>query len=168
MNNMITLNDLNVSKKNKQMKKTILILSTIFILFSCNMIKAPEFQGIENIDLKKNNTGNLVLVANARFHNPNLLGGKFQVKDIKVYINDKFFASLNSETYKIPTKKDFVIPLEVDFDTKYLKKDNILDALNSVVNNKMKVHYKGKIYYVSHGLNIPYKVDYQQDIKIFE
>lgn len=132
------------------------------------MIKAPEFKGITGIDLKKNAQGNLVLVANAKYHNPNLLGGKFQVKDIKVFVNDKYLANLNTDTYKVPTKKDFIVPLEVDFDTKYLKKDNLLDALNAALNNKLKVQYKGKIYYVSHGLNIPYAIDYTQEVKLFD
>lgn len=132
------------------------------------MIKAPEFKGITGINLKKNTQGNLVLVANAKYHNPNLLGGKFQVKDIKVFVNNKYMANLNTDTYKVPTKKDFTVPLEVDFDTKYLKKDNLLDALNAALNNKLKVQYKGKIYYVSHGLNIPYTIDYTQDVKLFD
>ena len=132
------------------------------------MIKAPEFKGITGIDLKKNTQGNLVLVANAKYHNPNLLGGKFQVKDIKVFVNDKYLANLNADTYKVPTKKDFTVPLEVDFDAKYLKKDNLLDALNAALNNKLKVQYKGKIFYVSHGLNIPYTIDYTQDVKLFD
>ena len=132
------------------------------------MIKAPEFKGITGIDLKKNTQGNLVLVANAKYHNPNLLGGKFQVKDIKVFVNDKYLANLNADTYKVPTKKDFIVPLEVDFDTKYLKKDNLLDALNAALNNKLKVQYKGKIFYVSHDLNIPYTIDYTQEVKLFD
>ena len=150
------------------MKKIIFILLPIIILTSCNMIKAPEFKGIEKIDLKKNKQGKTVLVAYAKFHNPNLLGGKFKISDIKVHINDKFFANLNSQTYKVPSIKDFSIPLEVDFDAKYFNKSNLLDALNSVLNNQLKVQYKGKIYYVSHGLNVPYNIDYTQEVKLLK
>ncbi len=151
------------------MKRYFLFLFALFIsLQACNMVKAPEFKGITNIDLKKNKDGKTVLVAYAKYHNPNLLGGKFQVKDMKVFVNDKFFANLNSDTYKVPTKRDFEIPLEVDFDASYFKKDNLLDALNSVLNNKLNVQYKGKIYYVSHGVSIPYDVDYTQELKLFD
>jgi hypothetical protein len=150
------------------MKKILLTISIFVFFAACDMVKAPDFQGISKIDFKKKDNGKLVLVAYAKYHNPNLLGGKFQVKDIKVYVDDKYFADLNSETYKVPTKKDFEIPLEVDFDAKYFKKNNILDALNSLINNKLKVHYKGKIVYVSHGLNIPYQLDYEQEVKIAE
>ena len=151
------------------MYKKFTILTAILLLISaCSMIKAPEFKGITGINLKKNTQGNLVLVANAKYHNPNLLGGKFQIKDIKVFVNDKYLANLNTDTYKVPTKKDFTVPLEVDFDKKYLKKDNLLDALNAALKNKLKVQYKGKIYYVSHGLNIPYTIDYTQEVKLFD
>ncbi len=151
------------------MQKRLVIL-WIALVFSgaCNMIKAPKFKGIDNISLMKNEQGKLVLVAYAKFHNPNLLGGKFKVNDVKVYINDRFFANLNADTYKIPSKKDFTLPLEVDFDKSYFKKDNVLDALKSVIRNELKVQYKGKIYYVGAGLNIPYKVDYIQEVKLFE
>jgi len=150
------------------MKKGFFILFTLIVLSSCNMIKAPEFKGITKIDLKKNEQGETVLVAYAKFHNPNLLGGKFKISDVKVFVNDKFLANLNSKSYKVPSIKDFEIPLEVDFDTKYFNKSNILDALNSVINNQLKVQYKGKIYYVSHGLNVPYNVDYTQTLKLLK
>jgi len=150
------------------MKKTYLILFLVGLFTACSMVKAPEFKGITGIDFKKNDEGKLVLVAYAKYHNPNLLGGKFKVKDVKVYVNDKYFANLNSETYKVPTKRDFELPLEVDFDASYFKKGNILDAVNNLLNNKLKVKYEGKIYYVSHKLNIPYEVDYEQEVKIIE
>ncbi len=149
-------------------KLSLLSLLALFILGSCNMVKAPEFKGITGIDFKKNDQGKLVLVAYAKYHNPNLLGGKFQVKDVKVYVNDKYFANLNSETYKVPTKRDFELPLEVDFDASYFKKNNLMDAINNLLNNKLKVQYKGKIYYVSHKLHIPYEVDYEQEVKIID
>ena len=142
----------------------ILLSASLFI--SCNMLKAPEFKGISNIDLKRNQQGKLVLIANAKFHNPNLVGGKFQMKDVKVFVNDKYFANLNADTYKVPTQKDFSIPLEVNFDKKYFTKNNILDALNNLLNNQLKVKYQGKIYYVSHKLKIPYNIDYEEEIKI--
>ena len=150
------------------MKRFLFIAIAILFLQACNLTKAPEFKGITNIDVKKNSQNKLVLVAYAKFHNPNLLGGKFKISDVKVYANDKYVANLNSETYKVPSKKDFTIPLEVEFDESYLKKSNLLDVLNSVLNNKLKAHYTGTIYYVSHGLNVPYKIDHTQEIKLIE
>jgi hypothetical protein len=149
--------------------KKIAILILILAINACNVMKAPEFKGISNIDIKINKQGKTVLVAYAKYHNPNLLGGKFKIKDIKVYVNDKFFANLNSENYKVPGKKDFEVPLEVNFDASFFKKKgNILDAISNALQNKLKVQYKGKIYYVSHKLNIPYAIDYTQDVKIIE
>jgi hypothetical protein len=149
--------------------KKLAILFLLLALNACNVMKAPEFKGISNIDIKKNAQGKTVLVAYAKYNNPNLLGGKFKIKDIKVFVNDKYFANLNSESYKVPGKKDFEVPLEVNFDASFFKKKgNILDAISNALQNKLKVQYKGKIYYVSHKLNIPYAIDYTQDVKIFE
>jgi hypothetical protein len=149
--------------------KKLAILFLLLALNACNVMKAPEFKGISNIDIKKNAQGKTVLVAYAKYNNPNLLGGKFKIKDIKVFVNDKYFANLNSESYKVPGKKDFEVPLEVNFDASFFKKKgNILDAISNALQNKLKVQYKGKIYYVSHKLNIPYAIDYTQDVKIIE
>jgi len=150
------------------MKHIIIALSILVSISACDMVKAPEFKGISKIDLKTKANGQPVLVAFAKFHNPNLLGGKFEIKDLQVFVNDKFFANINADTYKVPSKKDFEVPMEVDFDKAYFKKNNLLDALNNLFNNKMKVKYTGKIYYVSHKLHIPYNVDYEQDVKLIE
>jgi len=148
------------------MKHFFLIILSSLLLLSCSLTKAPEFKGITGIDIVKNKQNKLVLVANAKFYNPNLLGGKFKISDIKVSVNEKYLANLNSDTYKVPSKKDFTIPLEVDFDESYLKKSNLLNILNAVLHNKLKVQYKGVIYYVSHGLKVPYHVDHTQDVKL--
>jgi len=148
------------------MKHFLFLSLSILFLQACSLTKAPEFKGITGIDIVKNKQNKLVLVANAKFYNPNLLGGKFKISDIKVFVNDKFLANLNSDTYKIPSKKDFTIPLEMDFDSSYIKKSGFLDVINSMLHNNLKVQYKGQIYYVSHGFKVPYKVDYTQDVKL--
>lgn len=134
------------------------------------MIKAPDFKGIKNIDLKQKENGKTVLIANAEFENPNLVGGKFQVDEVKVYIDDKPLGKLNSEAYKVPAKEKFVIPLEIDFNKDFFKqnKGSFLDMLDKLANNSLKVKYQGNIIYVSHGLNIPYPIDYEEEIKIFK
>ncbi len=156
-------------KDNKTMKKIIILILAAYLFNACNMIKAPEFKGIDKIDYKIKDNGKFYLIAQAKFHNPNLVGGKFKVENIQVYADDKPVGVLNSESYKVPSKKDFVIPLEIEFDKSFFsKKNNILDVLNTLINNKLKVKYKGIIRYVSHGLNVPYKIDYQQDVKIYD
>ncbi len=152
------------------MKFTYLLLF-VFLFSSCkNMVKAPDFKGIKNIDIKQKENGKSVLVANAAFTNPNLVGGKFKIDNIEVFIDNKAVGKLNSEEYKVPAKKDFVVPLEIDFDKDFLKnnKGNLWDMLGKLANNSLKVKYVGKIRYVSHGLNIPYSIDYEEEIKIFK
>ena len=148
--------------------KFLKVLVVLFLFFSCNAVKSPEFKGVDKIDVVKKNNGKMVLVAYAQFYNPNLLGGKFKLKDVKVYVNNKFLANLNTKTYKVPVKKDFFIPLEVNLDDKFFKNDNLLDIVNNVLSNKLFVQYKGKIYYQSYRLNIPYVIDYKQDVKLIK
>jgi len=151
------------------MKKLFLILSLLSIFQSCSTFKTPEFKGVSRVDIKKKQSGKVVLVAYAQFHNPNLLGGKFKLNELKVFVNDNFFATLNSDTYKVPVLKDFEIPLEVDFDKNFFNKKNILNTINNVFQKSMNIQYKGKIYYVSKTMGkIPYNIDYTQKINPFE
>ena len=156
------------------MKKIALLLLFILFTSSCqNILKAPEFKGIQNISFKQNETGQPLIVAHAAFRNPNLVGGKFQIDSIKVFVDGKFMGNLNSEVYKVPAKKSFNLPLEIDFNESFLKKNNnslsdMLDILTKLVKDSIQVKYQGKILYVSHGLKIPYKIDYQENIKIFK
>ncbi len=152
------------------MKYIPLILLAIFLNSCSEIIKAPEFQGIKKIDLKQSDDGKTILVANAEFKNPNLVGGKFQVDNIEVFIDEKPAGKLNSETYKVPAKKEFIVPLEIDFNNDFFKqnKGNLWDMLGKLANNSLKVKYQGNIIYVSHGLHIPYSIDYEEEIKIFK
>jgi len=150
------------------MKKISILLLLLFFA-TCNMPQVPEFVGISKIDFKKNKQGKLVLLTHAKYHNPNLVGGTFILKDVKVFIDNKYFANVNSQDYKVPAKKDFEIPLEVDFDMNFFKKKNsIFGALNAALKNKLTVQYNGKIYFVNMKLNIPYNIDYEQEVKIYQ
>jgi len=145
-------------------------LVLILFLSSCqNLTKTPEFKGIEKIELRKNPSGETVIVANVLFDNPNLVGGNFKIDNVDVFIDEKFIGKVNSEIYKVPSKKSFVIPLEVNFNMEFLKqnKGNLLGMLKNLANNTLKIKYLGKIVYVFHGLKIPYSIDHEEEIKIF-
>ncbi len=146
--------------------KKLQLLIALLLLASCS-VKSPEFVGVKNIHIQPNQKGSFDLLADAQFHNPNLLGGKFKIDSLDVLIDNKRVSNISSKTYKVPSKKDFTIPMKIEVEKKFfIKKDNIINMIGNLLNNKLKVKYQGKIYYVSHGLKIPYKVDEEQEIKI--
>ncbi len=156
---------------NRNSMKFIPIVFMLFFFQSCKeIIKAPEFEKIDKIELKENNEGKMVLVAKALFTNPNLVGGKFQIKNIEVYIDDKFLGKLNSDIYKVPAKKIFSIPLEISFNNDFIKnnKGNVWDMINKLASNSLSVRYEGKILYIIQGIKVPYSIHYEEKVKIIK
>lgn len=149
------------------LKRTALILLSFSLVFNCTVTEAPEFLGLDNIKVVNPNIKNITLSADALFSNPNDVGGTLKTDDLKVYINDTEVATFVSDPFKVPSKKNFKIPLTVAIAT-----DSIIDRkslgglLGSLISQQLKVHYKGEIKYKVLGYSSVYEVDETQDVKI--
>ena len=152
------------------MRNFILLLTTAFVCLSCSVKEKPLFVAVENIELDESTSKTITLKANAIFQNPNDVGGRLESDNVSVYINDIKVAHVSSESFKVPAKKEFTIPLKVKVSTdSILKGDsrNILGSiLNSVINKKIKVQYKGEIIYKALGFSYTYPVDETEMVKI--
>lgn len=145
-----------------------IILSTIFVLFlGCSTKEKPEFLRVENIQVLESTSENILLSADAYFNNPNAIGGHLQSDGIKVIINDKEMATVSSEAFKVPAKKDFSIPLQAEIPTdRVLDINNLGGLLNSLLNKSLKVQYVGEIKYKVLGFSHTYTIDKTEHIKI--
>jgi len=149
------------------MHKSIILLTLIVTFFSCSIKDKPEFQKIENIKIKESTKSFITLTANAYFKNPNILGGTLATDGISIFVNDVLMAKVSSEAFKVPAKKEFNIPLEAKISTqRILDKKNIGGLLTSLLNQKMKVQYKGIINYKVFGFSHTYDVDRTENVKI--
>ncbi|OEJ98767.1 hypothetical protein A8C32_06105 [Flavivirga aquatica] len=148
--------------------KRLIILSTIYItLFSCSINKKPEFINIENIKVLESTSKHITFTANALFINPNDVGGELKTDEIKVYVNNNEMATISTENFKVPTKKEFFIPLKANIPIDSIFSDNSLSALlGSIFNKKLKVQYKGDIKYKILGFTHTYSIDKTENIKI--
>ena len=144
------------------------ILLTITSLFlSCSVNEKPEFIGVENIKVLESTSSYVTLTADALFINPNDIGGELRTDAIKVYVNDNEMASVSTESFKVPAKKEFTIPLKANISTdSILSGKNIGDLIGSLFSKKMKVQYKGDIKYKVLGFTHTYEVDKTETIKI--
>ncbi len=147
-------------------KSTILFILTL-TFFSCSVKKKPEFLKVENIKIKESSKEFITLTANAYFKNPNIVGGKIATNGISIYVNDLLMAQVSSEEFKVPSKKAFTIPLEAQIPTeRLLDRKNLSGLLNSLINRKIKVQYKGIIDYKVLGFSDSYHIDRTENVEI--
>ena len=140
---------------------------TFTLLFNCSITEKPEFVKLDNIVVVDSNSRNITLSADAFFINKNDVGGTLKTDDLKVYINDTEVATVISEEFDVPRKKNFTIPLTVSVATDSLiDKKSLGGLLGSLISQRLKVHYKGDIKYKIMGYSSTYSVDEIQDVKI--
>jgi len=148
--------------------KKLIILSTLVVTFiSCSVKEKPEFLRVENIKVLESTSKTITLTADALFMNPNDIGGELKTDGIKVIVNGNEMASVSTESFKVPAKKEFSIPLRADVPTDSLFSDKSLSGLlGSLFSQKLKVQYKGDIKYKVLGFSHTYAVDETEDVKI--
>ncbi len=150
------------------MKKTFLY-AILFIAMGCTVNKKPIFLKIDDIKVATFEADTIKLKANAFFKNENDIGGKITAENIKVFVENKALANVSSEEFKVPANKDFTVPLNVSIPTKMLlgNNDDILGGLlGAVLQNKLKVQFKGTINYTVLGFSSTYTIDKTTAIKL--
>ncbi|CAL2103141.1 LEA_2 domain-containing protein [Tenacibaculum sp. 190130A14a] len=151
------------------MKKLLYFFTAVF-LWNCSVKQKPVFIKVDDVKLLSIVSDTIKLSANAFFENPNDIGGKISTDFIKVIVNGAELARVSSEEFKVPARKEFAIPLQVVIPTKEVfqnNKNGILGGLlNSLINQSIKVQFKGDLRYKVLGFSHVYPVDKTEDIKI--
>lgn len=149
------------------MKKFIILLTVVLTFLNCTVKEKPEFLRVDNIKVDDSNSKYITLTADAYFMNPNDISGELKTDEIKVFVNNNQMATVTTESFKVPAKKEFSIPLKANVPTDSLLSPKSLGGLlGSLLSQKMKVQYKGQIKYKVLGFSHTYDVDKTEDIKI--
>lgn len=152
------------------MRNLALFTVVFFVLFGCSISKKPVFLKVDDVQLVSLQSDTIRLKANAYFQNPNDVGGKISTDQIIVIVNGAELAQVSSEEFKVPSRKDFTIPLSVVIPAKRVfenNKNGILGGLiNTLLNKTIKVQFKGDLKYKVLGFSKVYPVDKTQEIKI--
>ena len=149
------------------MKRTLILLTILTCFISCKVTDKPEFIKVENIKVLESSSKFITVTADAFFLNPNSISGQLKTDGIKVIVNNNELASVTSESFKVPARKEFSIPLQAKIPTdSLLSNKNLSSLLGSFLNKKMKVQYLGEIKYKVLGFSHTYKVDRTEDVKI--
>ena len=95
---------------------------------------------------------------------------RFLRMKFKVIVNGAELAQVSSEEFKVPARKDFIIPLKVVIPAKRVFENNkggILGGLlNTILNKSVKVQFKGDLRYKVLGFSNVYPIDKTEEIKI--
>ena len=152
------------------MKNTGYFLVLLLIISSCSIHKEPVFVKLDNIEVLSFAQDTIKLQAVAFFENPNDVGGTIGTDGLKIFVNGDEVASIFSEEFKVPARKNFRIPLSAHIPTKNMlnaNKNGVLGSLlNSLFTKKLTLRIKGKLQYVVFGFKSDFLVDKTQDIKI--
>ncbi|ALJ06605.1 hypothetical protein APS56_16330 [Pseudalgibacter alginicilyticus] len=148
--------------------KRFIILSTICLtVLNCSVSEKPQFISVENLKVFEHTSKHVIITADALFSNPNVIGGSLKTDEIKVYINDHKMATVSTEDFIVPAKKDFTIPIKTHIPTDSLYSDkNLSGLLGSIFSKKVKVQYKGDIKYTVFGFSHIYSINKTEYINI--
>jgi hypothetical protein len=76
-------------------------------------------------------------------------------------------AHVSSESFKVPAKKEFSIPLKANIPVDSIFSDkNIGGLIGSLFSKSLKVQYKGDIKYKALGFTYTYDIDETESVKI--
>jgi len=149
------------------MKKLIILSTICLILKSCTVTEKPQFIGVDNIKVVESTSKFITITADAFFINPNDIEGEMQTDEIKVFVNDNEVASVSTESFEVPAKKEFTIPLKTNVPTDSIFSNKSIGRLiGSLFSQKIKVQYKGDINYKVFGFSHSYGVDVTENVKI--
>ena len=148
-------------------KKIIGLLAFTWFIISCTVKEPPEFLGVQNIKVLEATKTYVTISGEGLFKNPNDIGGELKADGIIVYVNGNEMATVSSESFKVPAKEQFTIPLEVNIPTDSIFSNKSLGGLlGSLFSKKMEVKYQGKINYKVLGFSHFYDVDETEEVKI--
>ncbi|SDR80038.1 hypothetical protein SAMN05216503_0955 [Polaribacter sp. KT25b] len=152
------------------MKKALYFLGLFLFLYSCSVKKPPVFVKVDDVQVLSFSSDTIRLKANVYFKNPNDVSGKISTDDILIFVNNVEVAQVFSDEFKVPSRRDFSIPLTANISTKRIlssDKNGVLGGLiNSFLTKKVNVRITGKLDYVVFGYKKEFIVDKTEEIKI--
>jgi|SRR5690606_6029143 len=148
-------------------KKLIILLTIGVMQLACTVSEKPQFIGVEHIEIIESTPQFITFTAQARFLNPNDIGGELQTDEIKVFVNNNEMASVSTENFEVPAKTEFSIPLKTHVPTDSIfSNKNLGGLIGSLFSKQVKVQYKGDIKYKVFGFSHTYSVDVTENVKI--
>lgn len=139
------------------------MLATTAALTSCRPVTAPEYIGVENVELNTKGLTNTTLSAQVKLYNPNNSNLVFKSGALDIFIDNRLLGHTKLDSTIYINKRDtFQIPVKLQLD------------LNNVIGNALSVAFKdsvllrveGNIRIGKSGVFITRPVRYEQKEKL--
>lgn len=154
--------------------KNLFVASLAIVLFGltigCQGPVTPSFKNLEDVKMLKASKNNVIIKANAVYHNPNAVGGTLTQTKMKILVNDIEVSEINQRhEIAVPKQSDFKVPVTIQFNPQKLSDENkgfFKNAIKSFFQKNLKLTYTGKV--VIRVLNIDFDVpvDYSEKVSL--
>jgi LEA14-like dessication related protein len=120
------------------MKHFLTILLLGIVLASCHHFKEPELKGIENVSIGKLGWGESTIRMQIKYFNPNHFNATLKQAEGEAWMDSSYLGHFKVDTLvHVPANSDFIIPVKLVVDMKYLLQHSLSALANSEVNIKV-------------------------------
>ena len=139
---------------------------TLIAFHSCASIKQPVFKQLTNLKFNSWNNGNITLLADAEFENPNRYSVQLAGTDLNLSLDGKKAAQVQQEMdIKVPAAQSFKVPIKIDISTSDLSPDLLLGGAMAVLTNKkIPMHLDGSVTLKILKVKVKIPVNHDQQI----
>lgn len=139
-------------------------LALILWVAGCRQPQAPEYYGIQNLQVSQVVGSQTTLATTIKFYNPNPFSLQLRRAEIDVSINGKHAGhSLMDSTIFIPSKDTFYVPVAMQLDLHAI----LSNALQMLLEKQATISLDGRVK-IKKGMltfNRPFHYDGKQDLK---
>ncbi|WP_088324878.1 LEA type 2 family protein [Polaribacter tangerinus] len=150
------------------MKKNVYFLPILLFFLGCSVSKQPIFLKVDEVQLVSFNSDSIHFRAAAFFENPNVVGGEITTDNLRVFVNGVEVAQVFSDTFKIPAKNEFSIPLKVVIPTRKITSNTnggvLGGLLNAVLKKSISMEFKGNLKYKVLGFSKMFEVSEKKEV----
>ena len=111
------------------------IAGLILLFFSsCNKLKEPVFNGIQNMRVNKLKAGKSLMTLDLAYFNPNNIKARLKEADGEAWMDSTYLGHFYVDSaLTIPANSDFIIPVKLDVEMKHILKHSLAAFLNEQV-----------------------------------
>ena len=121
------------------MKQLFIAIAITCLIASCKDVKDPELVGIENVSMKKMDMKASVVTLQVKYFNPNHFNAKLKEAEGDAWMDSTFLGHFRMDSLiQVPAHSEFLVPVDLSVDMKYLLQHSMSAFLNDEVLIKIK------------------------------
>ena len=133
-------------------------LLLVFLVASCQSIKKPEFNGIENFRVGRMGARESTLTMDLNCYNPNRSRFVLREAQGEAWLDNSFAGYFTVDTLvRIPSYGDFRVPVKLKVDMNYL----LRNPVSSLLHSEKLVRLEGQARVGKSGIFINYPIKYE-------